>query len=66
MVKPMKYRDLVKLLHQGGFAARQGKGDHEVWTNGSHQVVITQTREISPGLVRKALDAIDAAHEEER
>lgn len=57
----MKYRELVKLLRQAGFVPRQGKGDHEVWSNGPHQVVITQTREISPGLVRKALKAIEEA-----
>lgn len=59
MVKPMKYRELAKLLAEAGFEARQGKGDHEVWKNGSVQVSITQTREISPGLTRKALNAIE-------
>ena len=54
----MKYRELAKLLQQAGFTSRQGKGDHEVWSNGAHRVVITQTREISPGLVRKALKSI--------
>lgn len=63
MVKPMKYRELAKLLKQAGFTSRQGKGDHEVWSNGPVQVVLTQTREISPGLVRKALKAIDEAEE---
>jgi predicted RNA binding protein YcfA (HicA-like mRNA interferase family) len=65
MVKPMKYRELVKLLHQAGFSSRQGKGDHEVWTLGAYFVVITQTRDISPGLVRKALNTIEAATKEE-
>lgn len=65
MTKPMKYRDLTKRLRAAGFTSRQGKGDHEVWT-GAHgtTVVITQTREVSPGLVRKALAAI--AKEETR
>lgn len=58
MVKPMKYRELVKLLEAAGFEARQGKGDHEVWSNGAISVTITQSREISPGLTRKALQAI--------
>lgn len=61
MVKPMKHKELAKLLRQAGFVVRQGKGDHEVWSNGPHTVVITQTREVSPGLVRKALKAIDSA-----
>ena len=59
MVKPMKYRELAKLLAEAGFEPRQGKGDHEVWRNGTVQVSITQTREISPGLTRKALNAIE-------
>jgi predicted RNA binding protein YcfA (HicA-like mRNA interferase family) len=57
----MKYRDLAKKLTLAGFESRQGKGDHEVWTNGRHQVTITQTTEISPGLVRNALNAIEAS-----
>lgn len=59
MVKPMKYRELAQLLREAGFESRQGKGDHEVWSKGAVQVSITQTREISPGLTRKALNAIE-------
>lgn len=55
----MKYRKLAKLLKDAGFTSRQGKGDHEVWTNGPFTVVITQTHEISPGLTRQALNAIE-------
>lgn len=65
MVKPMKYRDLAKLLRGAGFTAREGKGDHEVWTApGGHRVVITQSREVSPGLVAKALRAIKAKEDD--
>lgn len=46
----MKYRELAKLLAAAGFESRDGKGDHEVWTNGREVVVISQTREVSPGL----------------
>ncbi|WP_208545112.1 type II toxin-antitoxin system HicA family toxin [Rathayibacter sp. VKM Ac-2760] len=67
MVKPMRYRELVALLRAAGFTSREGKGDHEVWScNGKHHVVLTQTRDVSPGLVRKALNAIEAAKEDER
>lgn len=55
----MRHRQLAKLLREAGFTSQQGKGDHEVWTNGSEQVVITHTREVSPDLVRKALQAIE-------
>ncbi|EJF42703.1 toxin-antitoxin system, toxin component, HicA domain protein [Actinomyces massiliensis F0489] len=34
VTKPMKYRDLARLLRESGFTSRQGKGDHEVWRNG--------------------------------
>jgi len=63
MVKPMKYRELAKLLKQAGFSPRQGKGAHEVWINGAFQVVLAQTRDVSPGLVRKALRVIEASKE---
>jgi predicted RNA binding protein YcfA (HicA-like mRNA interferase family) len=61
MVKPMRYRDLVRLLRDAGFESEQGKGDHEKWSAPglARPVIITQTREISPGLTRKALDAIE-------
>lgn len=59
MTKPMKRRDAVKLLKQAGFTPRQGKGDHEVWRNGSVVVAITQTRELSPKVTRDMLNAIE-------
>lgn len=62
----MKYRDLVKLLRRAGFTSRQGKGDHEVWENGPYRIVITQSREVSPGLTRKALKVIEEAVQEEK
>lgn len=55
----MKYRDLTRLLREAGFTSRAGKGDHEVWANGAISVSITRTTEISPGLTRKALKAIE-------
>ncbi len=65
MVKPLRYTNLTALLREAGFSSRQGKGDHEVWSKGRHQVTITQTRDISPGLVRKALNAIEASKKDE-
>lgn len=66
MTKPMKYRDLAALLRKAGFTPRQGKGDHEVWTAPglARPVVITQATTVSPGLVRKALKAIQEKQEE--
>lgn len=49
--KPMRYRDLTRLLSRAGFTSWQGNGDHEVWSNGPVSVTITQTR--------KALAAIE-------
>lgn len=46
-------------LLKAGFVARQGKGDHEVWSKDGITVVITQTREVSPALTRQALEAIE-------
>lgn len=65
MVKPMPYRDLVQRLREAAFTPRQGKGDHEVWRNGGVSVTITQSREVSPGLTRKALRAIEQVRGEQ-
>ncbi|MFZ4896406.1 type II toxin-antitoxin system HicA family toxin [Plantibacter sp. Mn2098] len=61
MTKPMKYRELVKLLEDAGFTSSEGKGDHEKWSAPglARPVIITETREVSPGLTRKALKAIE-------
>lgn len=59
-MKPAKYRDFTKTLRQLGCTSRQGKGDHEMWLCpcGKHSTPITQTREVSPGLVRQAIDRL--------
>lgn len=59
MVKPMKKKEAVKLLKNAGFTMRQGKGDHEKWEKGGVMVVITDSKELSPGIVRQVLDAIE-------
>ena len=63
----MKYRDLANRLRAAGFTAREGKGDHEVWTHPdlTRHAVLTQTKEVSPGLTRKALKLIDEANRKE-
>ncbi|MDU7408678.1 type II toxin-antitoxin system HicA family toxin [Varibaculum cambriense] len=64
MVKPMKYRDMVKLLRAAGFEPRPGKGDHEVWRKGQISTVIVKTRQLSPGVTRTALKAIERSKNE--
>lgn len=53
MTNPQKYKELTKKLRKLGCTSKQGKGDHEKWycPCGEHMAVITQTREISPGVV---------------
>jgi predicted RNA binding protein YcfA (HicA-like mRNA interferase family) len=64
MTKPMKYRDLAKLLRQSGFTSRPGKGDHEVWSGpNSTQTVVVRDTECSPKVVRDALKAIEKSKE---
>lgn len=58
MTKPMKYRELVKLLRKAGFENRGGKGDHENWVNGTVRATIVHDTECSPKVVRDALAAI--------
>lgn len=68
MTKPMKYRDLANRLRAAGFASREGRGDHEVWTHPdlTRHVVHTQTKEVSPGLTRKALKLIEEVNRKEK
>jgi len=51
----------VRLQRNAGFHASEGRGDHEKWSHPllARPVVITQSREISPGVVRNALRAIE-------
>lgn len=53
MVRPMRYRDIKRALTANGCTSRQGRGDHEVWycPCGKHVGVVTQAREVSPGVV---------------
>ncbi|MEA5659260.1 MAG: type II toxin-antitoxin system HicA family toxin [Cutibacterium granulosum] len=53
MVKPMKYRDVAKLLSKAGFTKSRVRGDHERWDNGPHHITITHSREVSAGVVRQ-------------
>lgn len=57
----MKYSKLVAMLKAAGFTRSEGAGDHEKWgyPGIERPVIITQTREVSPGVVRKALKAIE-------
>ncbi|MBR6459678.1 MAG: type II toxin-antitoxin system HicA family toxin [Actinomycetaceae bacterium] len=55
----MKKKEAVKLLKAAGFTMQQGKGDHEKWQRGEAMVVITGTRELSPGVTRQVLKAIE-------
>ena len=50
----MPYRKVVKALKANGCTSRQGKGDHEIWAcpDGKHKAAITQTKEVSPGVLR--------------
>lgn len=65
MVKAMKHRDITAALVANGCTSSQGKGDHEKWycPCGQHMTVITQTREVSPGLVRQAIRNLECLPE---
>ncbi|WP_030015524.1 type II toxin-antitoxin system HicA family toxin [Curtobacterium sp. S6] len=67
MVKPMKYKELAKRLRAAGFSATSGKGDHEIWRYPGidRPVVVTRTREVSPAIVRNALQAIEKKQQKE-
>ena len=43
---------------------RPGKGDYGVWTKGQIETVIVRTKQLSPGLTRSALKAIERSKNE--
>jgi hypothetical protein len=49
----MKYRDVERALLRHGCRWEQGKGDHIKWfcPCGQHIAVVTQARNVSPGVV---------------
>jgi hypothetical protein len=55
MATAMKYRDVERALLAEGCTWKQGKGDHIRWycppTCGQHIAVVTQARNVSPGVV---------------
>lgn len=62
----MTYRALTRALRAQGCAPKQGKGDHEKWycsCGRNHMTPITQTREISPGVVRQAIERLECLPE---
>lgn len=65
VTKPQKYREMTKKLARLGCTSAEGKGDHEKWfcPCGEHMAVITQTRKISPGVVRNVEKALECLPE---
>jgi hypothetical protein len=54
---PVKYRLVRKALLAQGCRPKQGKGDHEKWycPCGQYLTVVTQSGEVSPGVVGQAI-----------
>ncbi len=61
----VKYRDMAKALTDVGCTARPGKGDHEKWfcPCGRHKTVITKPGNVSPGVVRQAVQRLSCLPE---
>lgn len=57
MVKAMHYRDMARALADNGRIPREGKGDHIKWfcPCGKHMAVVTESRIVSPGVVRDSI-----------
>jgi predicted RNA binding protein YcfA (HicA-like mRNA interferase family) len=62
MAKAMKYRDVERALLANGCTWKQGKGDHIMWycpsSCGKHVAVVTQARNVSPGVVADTITKI--------
>lgn len=61
----MRYRDMERALLANGCTWKQGKGDHEMWycPCGQHITVVTQSRIVSPGVVRQAIQRLSCLPE---
>lgn len=59
-MKPAKYREVAKALRAAGCTSRPGKGDHEVWTCpcGQHSTPVTKPGDVSPGVLRQAIQRL--------
>lgn len=67
MIAPEPTRVTVKKLRRAGFAVRQGRGSHTVWTcpHGTVRVTVpTGHGEQSPGVVRAVAKALDKCMKE--
>ena len=59
MVKAMKYRELREALVAHGCTYKPGKGDHEKWYCScglKHMTVVTRQGDVSPGVIRQAIN----------
>lgn len=56
---------MVRHLRTHGCTPKQGKGGHEKWycPCGRHMTVVTQTREVSPGLARQPVERLECLPE---
>jgi hypothetical protein len=56
----MQYRDMARALIDNGCTPKEGKGDHQKWycPCGKHMAVVTQTRIVSPGVVRDTINKL--------
>lgn len=63
----MKYRDVKSALLAAKCRWQQGKGDHEKWycpeKCGKHMAVVTQARNISPGVIRDLITKLSCLPE---
>ncbi len=61
MIAPAPTREIVKQLKKAGFASRDGKGSHTMWTcpHGAYSVSVPDGhRTITPGIRRQIDTAI--------
>lgn len=51
-VRPIKYRDLIKILKNNGWYQVREGGNHEVWTNGKEVEMVPRHKEIAENLAK--------------
>lgn len=66
MVNAMRYREVRKALQDNHCRGPvSGKGDHEKWycPCGNHMAVVTNSRVVSPGVVRDTIKKLECLPE---
>lgn len=60
IIREYSYRDVERILKNNGYSkARTGKGDHQIFTNGIHNIPIPKKSTVNRMLFRRMIKTYD-------